>query len=69
VAFIVKPSGVCAWCGEPFARNRVGRPAQFCKRGCRQRHYEEQRALRAIKEKIAQGALPDFVTDARDNGQ
>jgi hypothetical protein len=34
----------CRWCGRPFpASTGVGRPRQFCRRSCRQRHYEARR--------------------------
>jgi DNA-directed RNA polymerase specialized sigma24 family protein len=34
----------CAWCGEPFAvAGGPGRPARYCRRSHRQRHYEARR--------------------------
>ncbi|HET9728907.1 MAG TPA: hypothetical protein VFR41_05765 [Acidimicrobiia bacterium] len=36
----------CAWCGRKLTPNSgAGRPKRYCRRSCRQRHYEaEQRA-------------------------
>jgi hypothetical protein len=34
----------CRWCGRGFARVAgPGRPAQYCRRSCRQRDYEARR--------------------------
>jgi hypothetical protein len=34
----------CRWCGRPFPiAVGAGRPREFCRRSCRQRHYETRR--------------------------
>ena len=34
----------CRWCGRQFPLvTGAGRPRQYCKRSCRQRHYESRR--------------------------
>jgi hypothetical protein len=34
----------CRWCGRPFPiTSRTGRPREYCRRSCRQRHYEARR--------------------------
>jgi hypothetical protein len=34
----------CRWCGRPFpVVGGSGRPREFCRRSCRQRHYESRR--------------------------
>jgi hypothetical protein len=34
----------CKWCGRRFeVLGRPGRPREFCRRSCRQRHYEARR--------------------------
>ena len=43
---MTKPSGEqrCRWCGRGFAVTAgPGRPAQYCRRSCRQRDYEARR--------------------------
>jgi hypothetical protein len=38
------PATKCRWCQRPFdAQQGPGRPAQYCKRSCRQRDYEARR--------------------------
>jgi hypothetical protein len=33
----------CRWCGRPFpVVSGSGRPREFCRRSCRQRHYESR---------------------------
>jgi hypothetical protein len=34
----------CRWCSRPFAAVKgPGRPREYCRRSCRQRHYEARR--------------------------
>lgn len=63
---IITPSRTCAWkkCGNPFLPSRIGRPSLYCSRTCRQRVYEERRALRGLLEELLEGAEPTSVTDA-----
>src|SRR3954471_17304903 len=37
------------WCGRRFPVTRgAGRPREFCRRSCRQRHYEARRRAREL---------------------
>jgi hypothetical protein len=39
----------CRWCGRGFARaDGPGRPAQYCRRSCRQRDYEARRRAQEL---------------------
>jgi septal ring factor EnvC (AmiA/AmiB activator) len=39
----------CRWCGRGFARaGGPGRPAQYCRRSCRQRDYEARRLAQEL---------------------
>jgi hypothetical protein len=42
--FVTVTEMPCRWCGRRFVvRGGRGRPAQYCKRSCRQRDYEARR--------------------------
>jgi hypothetical protein len=62
---VIEPSRNCAWheCGNPLLPAAMGRPNRYCKRACRQRAYEERRALRGLLEQLLPGDEPTFVTD------
>jgi hypothetical protein len=42
------PASECAWCHEAFHQPATGRRRLYCKRTCRQRAYEERRALEGL---------------------
>ncbi|WP_342011542.1 hypothetical protein [Corynebacterium bovis] len=35
----------CLWCGRPITDNPTGRPRRYCRRSCRQRAYEQRKAV------------------------
>jgi hypothetical protein len=45
MAAMMGPSRDCIRCGETFLLGRLGRKALYCGRDCRQRAYEDRRAL------------------------
>jgi hypothetical protein len=48
--------GRCRWCGGVLAGGSgLGRPPRYCRRSCRQRHYEERLRLAAQREIDAGG--------------
>lgn len=73
------PAFDCLRCGTTFLRGRLGRPALYCSRTCRQRHHEELRILRQVylslqvallQEAAQQGILlPLLQAAARDTTQ
>jgi hypothetical protein len=53
------PSRDCARCGETFLLGRLGRKGNYCSRNCRQRAYEERRALALLAPLL--GAAPGYA--------
>jgi hypothetical protein len=44
----------CAWCGQPFAPNSLGRPRVYCSTACRRRHGRYTEALPAWTARLAE---------------
>ena len=68
------PSFNCIRCGEPFLRGRLGRPAVFCGRTCRQRYHEQKRLFAELefelhrsllREAFQRGLLLPLISAAR----
>jgi hypothetical protein len=57
------PSRDCIRCGETFLLGRLGRKALYCSRNCRQRTYEDRRALALLAPMLT--ASPGYAPKKR----
>lgn len=57
---------LCAWCGEPFRQNGVGRARVYCKQSCRELAYRDRKTDRLIAEALAAAGADASMDHARN---